>query len=260
MTRLTIEHFEPPSTRRAVRVRDWAGERAADELAGRTVWGAAASPRGRTSARTLGGLLRHTAGGLSADPLEVDVIGGGPLRALADRLDAMLTGGSTPADLGAEEAALAAAAAADAEALIGRAVGSDDVVVVHDALTALLVQAVRERGAHTVWHVHVPRSGAPDGARAVREAQDFLHGYTAAVDAYIMTWPQPAGRGRLLERVAAAMPSCDVVATKEVAVAEDPDAPRRTLAWRTALADVVTDDRAGHVGGTVRVRPSVAAR
>jgi hypothetical protein len=258
MTRLEIEHFEPPSTRRAVRVREWAGERAADELAGRTVWGAAASPGGRSAARTLGGLLRHAAQGVSADPLEVD--GGEPLRALADRLDAMLTGGSAPADLGAQEAALAAAAADDAEALIGRAVGRDDVVVVHDALTALLVQAVRERGAHTVWHVHVPRPGAPDGARAARAAQSFLHGYTAAVDAYIMTWPEPAGHGRLVERVAAAMPSCDVVATKEVAIAQDPDAPRRTLAWRTALADVVTDDRAGHVGGTVRVRPSVAAR
>jgi hypothetical protein len=258
MTRLTIERFDAPSTRRAVRERTWAGERAADELAGRTVWGAAASPRGRSSAHTLGDLLRHTPGGLSADPLEIT--GGDPLTALADRLDAMLTGEAVPADLGAQEAALCAEAAAAAEAMIGRAVRHDDVVVVHDALTALLVQAVRDRGAHTVWHVHVPVREEPAANGAALAAQSFLHDYTAAVDAYIMTWPEPAGHGRVVERVAAAMPSCDVVATKEVPVAEDPDAPRRTLAWRTALADVVTDDRAGHVGGTVRVRPSVAAR
>jgi hypothetical protein len=222
------------------------------------VWCAAASPRGRSSARTLGDVLRETAGGVTADPLEVT--GGEPLSALADRLDAMLAGGGAPTGLGSEEAALCAEAAADlAEALLGRAVGPDDVVIVHDALTALLVQAVRERGAHTVWHVHAAASEAPQAARAAREAQGFLHRYTAAVDAYMMTWPEPAGHGRIVERVAAAMPSCDVVATKEIPAGDDPSSPR-TLAWRAALADVVADDRAGHVGGTVRVRPSVPVR
>ena len=258
MTRLEVERFDRLSTIRALRVRNWAAERAADELAGRTVWCAAASPHGRTAARTLSELLRHAADDVAADPL--DVTGGEPLRALARRLDAMLGGaGPSPAPLGAEEAALCAEAAGLAEALIGRGVARDDVVVVNDVLTALLVQAARERGAHTVWHVHATSRDDADAVRGARAAHAFLHRYTAAVDAYIMTWPEPAGHGQVVERVAAAMPSGDVVAAKEIPAVDDPGAPR-TLAWRTALADVLTDDRAGHVGGTVRVRPAVPAR
>ncbi|MDX6725447.1 MAG: hypothetical protein QOK49_252 [Baekduia sp.] len=259
MTRLELERFERLSTNRAARVRAWAGERAADELAGRTVWCAAASPHGRTAARTLGELLRPSPGDVAADPL--DVSGGEPLRTLARRLDAMLSGGGPPpaAALGAEEAELCAEAAGVAEALMGRAVARGDVVVVHDVLTALLAGAARERGAHTVWHVHATSPDAPGAVRGTRVAYAFLRRYTSAVDAYIMTWPEPAGHGRVVERVAAAMPEVDVVATKEIPTGDDPGAPR-TLAWRTALADVVTDDRADHVGGTVRVRPAVAAR
>jgi hypothetical protein len=259
MTRLEIERFDRLSTNRAARVRAWAGDRAVDELAGRTVWCAAASPHGRTAARTLGELLRHAPEDVTADPLEVS--GGEPLRSLARRLDAMLSGGGppSPAALGAAEAALCAEAASVAEALIGRAVARDDVVVVHDVLTALLVGAARERGAHTVWHVHATSHDAPDAVRGTRTAYAFLSRYTTAIDAYIMTWPEPAGHGRVVERVAAAMPEVDVVATKEIPTGDDPGAPR-TLAWRTALADVVTDDRADHVGGTVRVRPAVPAR
>ncbi|MDX6701529.1 MAG: hypothetical protein QOF26_1755 [Baekduia sp.] len=257
MTRLELERFERLSTNRAARVRAWAGERAADELAGRTVWCAGASPHGRTVARTLGELLRHSPDAPAADPL--DVSGGEPLRTLAGRLDAMLSGGGPPSALGAEEAELCAEAVGLAETLIGRAVARDDIVVVHDVLTALLVGAARERGAHTVWHVHATSPDAPGAVRGTRVAYAFLRHYTSAVDAYIMTWPEPAGHGRVVERVAAAMPEVDIVATKEIPTGDDPGAPR-TLAWRTALADVVTDDRADHVGGTVRVRPAVAAR
>jgi hypothetical protein len=258
MTRLEVERFDRLSTIRALRVRNWAAERAADELAGRTVWCAAASPRGRTAARSLGELLRRAADDVAADPL--DVTGGEPLRALARRLDAMLAGaGPSPGSLGAEEATLCAEAAAVAEELIGGAVARDDVVVVHDVVTALLVQAAREQGAHTVWHVHATRRDDPDAVSGARAAFAFLHRYTAGVDAYIMTWPERAGHGTVVERVAAAMPDGDVVAAKEIPAVDDP-AARRTLAWRTALADVVTDDRAGHVGGTIRVRPAVPVR
>jgi hypothetical protein len=55
------------------------------------------------------------------------------------------------------------------------------------------------------------------------------------------------------------MPSSDVVADKGI-VSGQRRAAARTLAWRTALADVVVDDREPHVGGTIRVRPAVAAR
>jgi hypothetical protein len=254
MTRLTIERFDPPESTHSAREAAWAGDRAADALAGRTVWCAAASPDARVAARALGACLREVADDLAADPL--DVRGHEPLDTLARHLDTMLAGATEPANLSAEERALCAEAADAAEALLGGAVGRDDVVVVHDALTALLAQAVRERGAHTVWHVHV---SPPQAVGAARAARSFLQHYTAAVDAYIMTWPAPAAHGHHLERVAAAMPSSDVVATKEIFAGERPGAPR-ALAWRTALADVVEDDREPHVGGTIRVRPAVPAR
>jgi hypothetical protein len=52
------------------------------------------------------------------------------------------------------------------------------------------------------------------------------------------------------------MPGADVLAAKQVF---DPG-PGDMLGWRSALADVVADDRDEHVGGRRHVRPAVAAR
>jgi hypothetical protein len=42
--------------------------------------------------------------------------------------------------------------------------------------------------------------------------------------------------------------------------AANPDQPNETLAWTTALADVVLQDRAERVGGKLHALPSIQAR
>jgi hypothetical protein len=254
MTRLTVERFEAPLSVRAARERAWAGARATDALAGRTVWCAAASPSGRAAARRLGATVGQREEGVAAAAL--DASADALLRALAQRLDAMLAGAAAE-PLGPAERELCGSASEVAEAQMGRPVGRDDVVVTHDALTALLAPALRERGAHTVWYAHVDT-----GAAGAAAALAFLRRWTAPFDAYIMTWHETDAHGGVVERVAALMPSADVVAAKEVpsAASRLDDLDARRLAWHTALADVVADDRDDHVGGTLHVRPSVAVR
>jgi hypothetical protein len=160
-----------------------------------------------------------------------------PARVLAERIDALLHGaGAGPAGLGAAERELCAQAVCDTPS----AVAADDIVLLSDAVAAFLAQAVREHGAHAVWCMSFP--AAPSGA-AAREAWEFLRPYMGGVDAYVARW----GAG-----VAAAMPRADVVSVKSELEGE--------LAWRSLLADVVRDDRAETVGGTLRPRPAVAVR
>jgi hypothetical protein len=254
VTRLMIERFDAPGTARDARVRAWFGDHAGDELAGRTVWCAAALPGGRASAQALRTRLRGPGAVVAADGL--DVTANEPLHRLAQQLEQMLVGADAAARLGPAEDKLCADGAGGAERLIGGGVGPDDVVVVHDALTALLAEAVRARGAHTVWHVHL---GTGSRGGAARRALSFLHRYTTPVDAYIMTSSAPGPRGRIVERVAAVMPAADVLAATEMpAPAARADQDR--LAWSTVLADIVQADRDEHVGGTRGVRPAVAAR
>jgi hypothetical protein len=158
-------------------------------------------------------------------------------------------------DLGPDEEQLCAACAQDGDTLVGRAVGAEDVVVVHDALSALLARALRERGAHTVWRVQVTEHPVA----AEREALEFLRRFTPGIDAYILTWVERGPRDAVVERVAAAMPSAGVVVAKEFPLGAASDEPER-LAWRTTLAEVVRGDRGERVGGTLHARPSVAAR
>ena len=177
------------------------------------------------------------------------------LRDLAERLDAMLEG-SSPSGLGAAERELCAEGVSGSEELVG-AVGPDDVVVVHDTLTALLAEALRERGAHAVWHVSFAPAPSP---AAVAAARTFLRRYTSLMDAYVMTWSPPAGRtGAVVERIAALMPSTDAVAAKDIPATYAGGEPR-LLGWSTVLADVVHGDRAETVGGTRHPRPTVPLR
>ena len=216
MTSVVIEHFRPPtsvSDERSLRFRH---ERAADALAGRAVWCAAPLPPATA---------------------QLEVAADEPLRHLAERLDAMLNGVAQGiAELGPEEREICAQAVRDPEPGVRRG----DVVLLHDALTALLAQAVRERGAHAVWCVGV--AGRTPG-RASYEAWSFLRSHTAGVDAYLMRW----GDG-----MAAVMPSADLVT-----IDAEPD---MGLMWMSVLADVVSGDRDETVGGTLHPRPVVAAR
>jgi hypothetical protein len=141
-----------------------------------------------------------------------------------------------------------------AQELVAAAVAADDVVVLHDARSAVLARAVRDRGAHAVWHMHV-RGGAPPAA--VRDLHALLRASASSVDAFVVTSTQSLGRGRRVERVAALLPSADLVDVKELADAERGGS---TLGWSSALADVIEVDHEDHVGGTLHARPTVPSR
>lgn len=255
MTAVRIDRFDVPSGTHDERVLAWTQALALDTLAGRTVWCVAALPAGRAAAGRLRALLREE---VAVRPLAVAATE--PLAALARRLDAMLAGADRdrlPFDAGAYDAY--ARGAAGAEALIDRTVAPGDVVVLHDALTVTLAHAVRERGAHAIWHVQADRGAQPSGARA---AHAFLDPYTGAVDAFVVTWTEPRGRRRRVEHVAALLPAVGLVAVKGTMAGggDSARAQRSALAWSSVLGDVVEADRDDRVGGTLHVRPAVAPR
>jgi hypothetical protein len=238
MTSVSVDRFEGGGGR-AARMLDVTSRAAADELAGRTIWSAAALPGGRASARELRTRLREP-DEPTAPVRALEVGADASLIELAQRLERLLTDATAPGgQLGAAERDVYAQGAGSGEALGGDRVNPGDVVVIHDALAAALAEAARERGAHAVWFL-------PPGARP-SEAWDFLRAYTAAMDAYL------TAQENLL---AALMPSADAVAAKELPAG----AGYETVGWSCLLADVVHDDRHEHVGGARRARPAVTAR
>lgn len=254
MTSLVTERFGAPTTTRSRRVLDWARSRAVDELAGRTVWCAAALPEGREPARRLRTSLEWAgADGVAATWLEVE--GDAPLRDAALRMDERLTGSGPGTAPGRDDRASYADAAPACESLVGSAVRADDVVVLHDALTAALAEAVRERGAHAVWHVRI--AAAPHDA-AVEAAWAFLRPFTSAVDAYVLTWEWSAPGGAVEQDIATVMPSARSGVLCATHVASDRGSAE--VAWGSVLADVVEADRGESVGGMLHPRPAVAAR
>jgi hypothetical protein len=261
MTTLMSEHFDAPGSSRDMHALAAAGERAGDVLAGRTVWCAMALPDASGWAEQLRSRMDGAGPGVAAAPLRVTV--GDPLRRLAERVDEMLAGvtrgrGPRPASepgLGLAERELYAEGARDSDHLVGDDVGTGDIFVAHDALSAIVAGAIRERGAHAIWSVRSGRSSPAAMSRALA----FLSRFTDGVDAYVLTWLERDVRGDLIERVAAVMPSAGLVSAKEFPTRLRGEEPRR-LAWRMAVAEIVRSDRGECVGGTLHPRPSVAAR
>lgn len=254
MTSLVTEHFGPPSSDRDARALDFARKRAEEELAGRTVWSASSSlPRAREAAEHLRSCLEWAAGG-GVGAARIDVAGEDALEPLARGLDAMLRGGA-PAGAwpGDAERELCELCVRESEALVGDGVRADDVVVLHDPLTALLVQAIRERGAYAIWHVSLEATAPEEAGTA---AMDLLRRFTPGVDAYVAT---SSGH------VTALVPCAGVVASLEVEMpptgARDAAAgPYEGLGWSDLLAGVVQGHHGEAVGGTLHARPVVAAR
>jgi hypothetical protein len=254
VTSLSIDHFDIPVSTRKVRCLDAASERVGDVLAGRTVWCTTALPHARRSAEGLRARIAGAGPGVAAACMSLPAEE--RLQGLAERLDRMLAG--VPAGepgLGAAEIDLFAECVATSDQPVADHVESDDVVVLHDALSAVVAQAVRDRGAHAVWRVSATTVSTPPA----RRAREFLARFTPGVDAYVLTWVERGAGGEAVERVAAAMPSPGVLAAKEFSIRFGGGEPRR-LAWRMALAEVARSDRGEHVGGTLRPRPTVAAR
>jgi hypothetical protein len=226
MTAVRSERFGAPSGRHDRRVLAWTRATAVDALADRTVWSAAALPAGRVAAGRLCELLR---GDLTARRLDVD-----PPESTE-------------------------AAARPLEAPLGGQVAAGDVVVLHDAATAALAGAVRERGLHTIWHLRTAIGREAQGS-AISEA--LLHPRADAVDAFVLSWEEPAGRRAPVERVAAFLPQAGLVIVKDAAIGDPARTSARSmaLAWISILGDVVEGDRDDHVGGTLHARPLVARR
>ena len=255
MTSLVVERFDLPGSARDIRAFDAADERSADVLAGRTVWCTVGHPAAGAAPPELGACLGGAGRALTAAALPVQ----GPdgrLRALAQRIDEMITGhGAGGPGLGRRDGPIYSRAATESEGLIGDGVCPGDVVVAYDALSAALCEAVRDRGAHAVWCIRIARRWI----NPARQALEFVGQFTPGIDAYLLSWVERSARGQTVERVAAAMPSPGIVATKEFPARFPAGEPRR-LAWQMALAEVVRSDRDEAVGGTLHPKPTVAAR
>jgi hypothetical protein len=135
---------------------------------------------------------------------------------------------------------------------ISPSVRRGDVVVLHDLLSAALAQAIRDGGGHALWHLRI---AAPARGARSEEAWSFLRGFTSGVDAYLLSWSARGGRGGPVQRITALVPSARLAFAKEVTGRGSED-----LAWASLLADVLDHDRLECVGGTLHVRPTVAAR
>lgn len=251
MAAVRSDRIGVPIGLRERRVLAWLRSSAGDALAGRRVWGAAALSGGHAAGWRLRNLLKDD---LEIDPLAVEAAE--PPARLARQLDAMLAGVSLPQSLGAAARAAHARGAELAEPALSGRVRPGDVVVLHDCFTVSFAAALRDRGAHAVWHLR-RRSGSP--APSVRAAIDFLaRSGGAALDAVVVD--ERVGIGGP-ERVTALVPASQLIDIREVPLGDDAArAERVALAWISLLGDVVEEDRADRVGGTIQARPVVAAR
>jgi hypothetical protein len=135
-------------------------------------------------------------------------------------------------------ARLLAIDALDPLAELLRAIDTDDVVVLHEPPTAAVAAAIRELGAHALCH-----------------ATERVEGCTYAVDAYLVTWRDPA-----VDHIAAVMPTAGRVAEKDIEAERRGAETAFDAAWSCVLADIALEDRGEHVGGRLHARPAVAAR
>ena len=189
MTSLVIEQFHAPDThRRALRLES-VRRRAADQLAGRSVWCIAAAPLERDAADALQRCLRPVRDeGVASQRRSLQL--GEPLIGLMERLDAILRGVTMlgPA-LGCGEEDAYLKGRQDGDALIPAEVQAGDVVVIHDPIAVALATAIRERGAHAIWRTSIGRWESNAAA-----AWRFLHRSTPALDAYIAAWRSERNR------------------------------------------------------------------
>jgi hypothetical protein len=248
MAAVRSDRIGPPSGLHERRVLAWLRSRGGEALAGRVVWCAAALSGGLTAGRRLRELLH---GDLEIFPLAVDAAE--PPADIARQLEAMLAGVPSPRSLGAAERA---AYARGAELALGGRVRPGDVVVLHDCFTVSLAAALRDRGAHAIWHL---RRKTGSRSPSFRAAIDFLDGAGgAAVDAVVID--ECLGIDGP-ERVTAFVPAAGLLDVREVSPGGDAArAERVALSWISLLGEIVEEDRTDHVGGTIQVRPVIAAR
>ena len=206
MTTLTVLPLLPATSRdaRAARARATArGGRArgTDGVVRRQRCRPAATPRGRCAPAC----ASAGTSGVAVDCLALTA--SEPLAELGRRLEAMLHGAAPAGDrLSRADGATWASGRLDGEALIGDAVAPDDVVVLHDALAAVIAEAARERGAHVAWRVDAAALARPTGPRRAP-------GTSCALAPARSTATSASGscRRRARGRIGSAMPSTGAV-------------------------------------------------
>jgi hypothetical protein len=253
VTSLLIEQFHTPDTHRTVRRLELVRRRAAERLAGRSVWCMAAVPTEEAAADALEHCLQAAHDdGVAAHRTLLEL--GEPLQSVMERLDAMLRGVTTRGSaLGPVERDAYRKGRQDGDALLPVDVQAGDVVVLHDPIAAALAQPIRDRGAHAIWSTSI------GPGRAASAAWQFLHRSRPGLDAYITAWRSDRTARTGTAGIAAYIAAPPVVLAKEVDASRS-DQGYEEIGWTTLLADVVRDDRTERVGGTVRARPSVAPR
>jgi hypothetical protein len=225
VTTLVIEQFLAPDSDRAIRRLELTRRRAAEELAGRTVWCVSGMRAGRRAAD-----------------------------ALRRRLRALPDDGLASRGIRMREGQTLMWVTENGDELLGSKVRAGDVVVLHDPIAAALADAVRARGAHAIWRLPVERL-----ADAANEAWALAHRTRPRVDAYLTAWQRRGPGGVDRASVAAFMSGPDVVYAKELAT-EGAQRGYSQLGWTSLLAEVVCEDHDEHVGGRLHPRPVVARR
>ena len=142
MTSLVIEQFQTPDTHRKLLRLESVRRRAAEQLAGRSVWCIAAAPMETNAADALQRCL-HGARDGGVSPHRTSLQLGEPLTGLMGRLDAMLRGVTMfgPA-LGPAEEDAYRKGRQNGDALVPEGVRTGDVVVLHDPIATALAQPI----------------------------------------------------------------------------------------------------------------------
>jgi trehalose synthase len=184
-------------------------------LAGRTCWNVNSTARGGGVAEMLKSLLGYVRGA-GVDARWVTIDGDPDFFRITKRLHNRLhghTGDGGP--LGeAERAVYETRCAANAEQLAA-ALGSHDVVVLHDPQTAGMIPALRRTGVPVIWRAHVGLDLPNDLAR---EAWGFLIEDVQQADAYVFSRPAYGWEGLDPDRLDVIAPSIDAFSPKNHAM------------------------------------------
>jgi trehalose synthase len=187
--------------------------RAGDALRGRVIWSVNSTARGGGVAEMLVSLIAY-ARGAGVDARWLVIEGDSDFFHVTKRLHNRLHG--APGDGGplgpAEHAMYERTLAANAEELT-RLIRPQDIVLLHDPQTAGLVDAVKKRGAITIWRAHI---GLDLPNEIARQAWDFLRPYVMNADAFIFSRAAYAWEGLPEDKVMIVPPSIDAFSAKNV--------------------------------------------
>ncbi|MDX6408151.1 MAG: trehalose synthase [Gaiellaceae bacterium] len=116
---------------------------------------------------------------------------------------------------------------------LGDRVREGDVVLLHDPQTAGMVEAMRARGAVTIWRCHV---GVDEPNDLVREAWAFLRPYILAADAYVFSRDTFVWDGLDRGKVVVIAPTIDAFTPK------NQDLPPELVGAVLRVSGLVADD------------------